>query len=314
MLNDPIKRRMVISYGFDWLLVIIMAGVFFAIDQITPFHRQFSIEDKTISFPYTEHERVPVWLLVIICLIAPIVVIGFISLSGIGYKRNWYDFHAGVLGLCLSLSLTIMLTDVIKVTVGRPRPDMLSRCQPPTDTQDPPLGLSTVDICTTDIHSHLMIDGFKSFPSGHSSFSFAGLGYLSFFIAGKLKLFDEMGHTYKGFCSVSPFLGAALVAISRTEDYRHHWHDVFIGSILGAVCGYFAYRQYYPSLAHDTCHYPFMARFVYWSTDKRKINEEETALATASEESSKHDSGNHLFEYENNRKNQRNDQYSFNSQ
>lgn len=46
---------------------------------------------------------------------------------------------------------------------------MLSRCKPPTDTQDPPLGLSTVDICTTDIHSHMMIDGFKSFPSGHSS-------------------------------------------------------------------------------------------------------------------------------------------------
>lgn len=56
-----------------------------------------------------------------------------------------------------------------QVTAGRPRPDMLSRCKPPTDTQDPLLGLSTVDICTTDIHSHLMIDGFKSFPSGHSS-------------------------------------------------------------------------------------------------------------------------------------------------
>lgn len=46
---------------------------------------------------------------------------------------------------------------------------MLSRCKPALDTEDPPLGLSTVDICTTDIHSHIMIDGFKSFPSGHSS-------------------------------------------------------------------------------------------------------------------------------------------------
>ncbi|KAI9245997.1 phosphatidic acid phosphatase type 2/haloperoxidase [Sporodiniella umbellata] len=280
MTNNPIQRRLITSYGFDWLLVIIMAAVFFGIDQITPFHRQFSLEDKTISFPYSEHERIPVWLLMIICLVAPVLLIGFITLSNFGYKRNWYDFHAGVLGLCLGLSMTIMLTDVIKVTVGRPRPDMLSRCVPVAGAQDPPLGLSTVDICTTDIHSHMMIDGFKSFPSGHSSFSFAGLGYLSFFIAGKLRLFDQMGHTYKGFCAVTPFVGAALVAISRTEDYRHHWHDVFIGSLLGTVCSYFAYRQYYPSLAHDTCNHPFMARLVYWSSSNPKpVAEEEAALA-----------------------------------
>jgi membrane-associated phospholipid phosphatase len=82
--------------------------------------------------------------------------------------------------------MTIMLTDVIKVkekairpiicifnsikiTAGRPRPDMLSRCQPPADTRDPLFGLTSVDACTTALDSHIMIDGFKSFPSGHSS-------------------------------------------------------------------------------------------------------------------------------------------------
>ncbi|KAG0812885.1 hypothetical protein G6F17_006252 [Rhizopus arrhizus] len=280
MIKDPVRRRITLSYGLDWLLVIIMTAVFFAIDQVTPFHRQFSIDDKTISFPYTEHERVPVWSLVVICLVAPIIIIAIISLSGIGYKRNWYDFHAGVLGLCLGLSMTIMLTDVIKVTAGRPRPDMLSRCKPPLDTQDPVLGLSSIGVCTTDIHSDIMIDGFKSFPSGHSSFSFAGLGYLSFYIAGKLRLFDQMGHTYKGFCCIFPFIGAVLVAISRTDDYRHHWQDVFIGSILGIVCAYFAYRQYYPSLGHDSCHDPFMTRLLYWNSTEnpRRSCEEETAL------------------------------------
>lgn len=68
MLKDPIKRRITLSYLFDWILVIIMTVVFFAIDNITPFHRQFSIHDKTIMFPYAEHERVPVWLLLVICL------------------------------------------------------------------------------------------------------------------------------------------------------------------------------------------------------------------------------------------------------
>ncbi|KAI7905909.1 phosphatidic acid phosphatase type 2/haloperoxidase [Cokeromyces recurvatus] len=262
-LNDPFKRRVALSYLYDWILVIIMTAVFFAIDRITPFHRMFSLEDKSIMYPYAEKESVPVWLLMIICFIAPIIIIAIISLSGIGYKRNLHDFHSGVLGLCLGLSMTIMLTDVIKITAGRPRPDMLSRCKPIEGAADPKFGLSSIDICTADIHSHIMIDGFKSFPSGHSSFSFAGLGFLAFYLAGKMKMFDERGHTYKGFLFAFPIIGALLVAISRTEDYRHHWQDVTIGSLLGIVCAYFAYRQYYPSLSHDSCRDPFAARVTF---------------------------------------------------
>lgn len=40
-------------------------------------------------------------------------------------------------------------------------------------------------------------------------------------------------HTYKAFVFVVPLLGATLIAITRIEDYRHHWSDCFIGGILG---------------------------------------------------------------------------------
>ena len=71
--------------------------------------------------------------------------------------------------------------------------------------------------------------------------SFAGLGFLSFYIAGKLHLFDKRGHAVrmissiyslttlmicdcgpqpKAWISLAPLSGAALVAISRTMDYR----------------------------------------------------------------------------------------------
>jgi branched-subunit amino acid transport protein AzlD len=66
LLRDPSRKKLVYSYGFDWMLVVIMTVVFFAIDKITPFHRMFSVEDKTIMFPYTEHESVPVWLLLVL--------------------------------------------------------------------------------------------------------------------------------------------------------------------------------------------------------------------------------------------------------
>lgn len=60
-----------------------------------------------------------------------------------------------------------------------------------------------------------------------------------------------------------PIIGALLVAISRTEDYRHHWQDVTIGSLLGTFCAYFAYRQYYPGLSQDSCRDPFLTRVAY---------------------------------------------------
>ncbi|KAI8880613.1 acid phosphatase/Vanadium-dependent haloperoxidase [Backusella circina FSU 941] len=245
-LKDKRNRLLAISYAKDWILVAIMLAVFFAIDTIHPFHREFSITDTTLMHLYATQESVPVWLLAVIAVVIPILIIASISL---GYRRSWYDFHSGLLGLALALSLTCMMTDVIKITVGRPRPDMFDRCKPPPGIVDPPLRLLNYTICTEPFDTYEFKDGFKSFPSGHSSFSFAGLGYLAFFLAGKMHMFDGGGHTYKSFIFSIPFLGALLIAISRVRDYRHHWQDVFIGGIIGVVFSYFAYRQYYPSLA-----------------------------------------------------------------
>ncbi|KAI0818770.1 phosphatidic acid phosphatase type 2/haloperoxidase [Irpex lacteus] len=116
------------------------------------------------------------------------------------------------------------------------------------------------DICTADRDTYKFNDGWRSFPSGHSSLSFAGLGFLSFYLAGKLHLFDRQAYTFKVWLSITPLIGATLVAVSRTMDYRHHWQDVLTGSILGLVLSYLAYRQYYPPLHSHDCHQPYPPR------------------------------------------------------
>lgn len=45
-----------------------------------------------------------------------------------------------------------------------------------------------------------------------------------------------------------PTLGAALIAISRIMDARHHPFDVLSGSFLGAVVAWCSYRQYFGPL------------------------------------------------------------------
>uniref|UniRef100_M1AL56 Phosphatidic acid phosphatase n=1 Tax=Solanum tuberosum TaxID=4113 RepID=M1AL56_SOLTU len=45
--------------------------------------------------------------------------------------------------------------------------------------------------------------------------------------------FDRRGHAAKLCIVLLPLLFAALVGISRIDDYWHHWTDVFTGSIIG---------------------------------------------------------------------------------
>ena len=63
--------------------------------------------------------------------------------------------------------------------------------------------------------------------------SFAGLGFLSLYLSGKIQVFDRKGHVAKLCIVFLPLLVASLVGISRVDDYWHHWQDVFAGGILG---------------------------------------------------------------------------------
>ncbi|KAG0208016.1 hypothetical protein BGX28_000904 [Mortierella sp. GBA30] len=257
-------RALFVSYGKDWGLVIVVLALFSFIDTLEPFHRQFSVKDVTIQHPFAKKETVPIWMALVLAFILPGVIIACIALFK---RRSYTDLHNGLLGLFLAEALVLIVTDSVKIAVGRPRPDFLDRCLSLYDNdaqgtpvhllEDPFNMLSNSTICT---RTELLKDGFKSFPSGHSSFSFGGLGYLSMYLAGKLHLFDERGHIYKSIVVLAPLILAALIAASRVANYRHHWQDVTVGAFIGALFAIFAYRQYYPSLALQKCDRPFAPR------------------------------------------------------
>jgi diacylglycerol diphosphate phosphatase/phosphatidate phosphatase len=74
-------------------------------------------------------------------------------------------------------------------------------------------------------------------PSGVSSVGisgcFAGLGYLSLYLAGKLSLFDRRGYSSRVFFVLVPHLVSVLIAISRVNDYQHRWVDVLGAAVIG---------------------------------------------------------------------------------
>ena len=63
--------------------------------------------------------------------------------------------------------------------------------------------------------------------------SFAGLGFLSLYLSGKLKVFDHGGHVAKLLVVLFPLLVAYVVGIFMVNDYMHHPQDVFFGSLMG---------------------------------------------------------------------------------
>jgi hypothetical protein len=116
--------------------------------------------------------------------------------------------------------------------------------------------LSNSSLCT---RTTFLKDGYRSFPSGHSSSiplhnitniaSFAGLGFLALFTAGRLNVLDTRGQVWKTVLSLTPLVAAGIIAISRLMDNRHHPFDVIFGSVLGLLFAWMAYRQYFPALS-----------------------------------------------------------------
>jgi membrane-associated phospholipid phosphatase len=203
---------LVLSYVFDWIVILAAAVVGGLLSKITPNKRPFNLANPEISYPFVNKEKISTVLLVVCGLVIPGVVILFVSLllvpgptvpksvpKSLIWRRKLWEWHMGWIGLGLSLTSAFLITNGMKNLFGKPRPDLISRCVPDMENiaqylyrgfgsdQNPVMQLVSAGICTQKDKS-ILDDGFRSYPSGHSSFSSAGLIYLSLFLASKLAI------------------------------------------------------------------------------------------------------------------------------
>ncbi|KAK9374256.1 phosphatidic acid phosphatase type 2/haloperoxidase [Lipomyces chichibuensis] len=246
--------RILLSYAFDYVVLVVLIAIWGYMSTLPPNFSRFALTDITLQYPIANPETVSYPLACILCIAVPAGIVTFWSLvvdlfryRGTLRSRLW-ELNCGILGLALSITMTIVITTTLKAIVGRPRPDAIDRCQPAAGSIDGyPYGLSSVDICTQTDRS-VLEEGWRSWPSGHSSTAFAGLFYLSLYWAGKLSLYDNKGEVWKTAMVMFPTLGAGAIATSRLLDHRHHGTDVLSGSLLGVGTAWMAYRLYFPSL------------------------------------------------------------------
>jgi len=209
--DGRVSLILIFSYVFDWIIIILAAVVGAIFSAITPNKRPFSLNNAEISYPYVTKEKISTATLILCGLVAPAVIILLVCLllvpgptvpkstpKALVWQRKLWEWHTGWLGLGLSLAAAFLITNGMKNLFGKPRPDLLSRCNP--DLQNVaqyavggfPNALEGFNVVSAAIcqqsDKSLLNDGFRSFPSGHSSFSAAGLVYVSLFLASKLAI------------------------------------------------------------------------------------------------------------------------------
>ncbi|KAJ3158826.1 hypothetical protein HDU86_002513 [Geranomyces michiganensis] len=226
---------------WEWLAVIGLVVAAGALEFVQPFERVAFGVNWQIAYPMST-QTVPTWMLAAIAVGAPVVAIFLVSLV---LKRSVFDCHQSFLGLCVALSFTLLFTQIVKVSTGGLRPDFLDRCQPIYKEGDV---LLRVVSCTGNAND--IKEGRKSFFSGHSSIGWAGLGFLSLYLSRHLNFYVKpLAPKYA--VTIIPIIAALLISISRVDNFWHHWQDVVVGGIVGAIVAVLSYRSHCAHLERD---------------------------------------------------------------
>lgn len=194
-------------------------------------------------------------LLVVLGVLIPFCLQIILSLT---YGEKWHDVHRSILAFSWAFGLSTFVVEFTKHYVGYLRPNFYAKCGFDYDTMQCDPG--------TDTNT---FTGRKSFMSGHSSMSFAGLTVLSvymqrlFGVGSGTKRAIVVGGTDANFnenregavivryvssspsvqrkqrvlsflCLLPMFL-AVFIAASRVRDNYHHPADIIGGSIVGAA-------------------------------------------------------------------------------
>lgn len=215
--------------------------------HIKPFQRGFFCNDHSLKYPYIENQTVPQYICLLVWILISVFIILFTQIL-------LKSFSLQVIKEMITGALCcILLTDIVKYSVGRLRPHFLSLCNPEYNTicfnEDAYYNdgeeefindyyqkyVNETQVCNNE-KTQLLKEARLSFLSGHTSFSFYCATFLIIYMNVKTKLVKWVSKIVP-YSQMLLVVLATWIGLTRISDYYHHPIDVFCGAITGIVVG-----------------------------------------------------------------------------
>jgi membrane-associated phospholipid phosphatase len=200
----------------DWMIVIAIMIVGFSVNKFVAPHEKLivSAHDEALSYPVMPQTVPEAYLAVGAFLVPLMLVCGMCE-----FLKDRRDMHVSAIMLAQSVSVSVLLTTLAKKQAGRPRPNFYAMCGWSNN-------MTSTGVAGCTAAEHWQWESRQSFPSGHSSFAFAGMVYLSLFLLDKVAILTTMRRmpvslpaSAAQLAACLPCLAAIWVAITRVVDY-----------------------------------------------------------------------------------------------
>ncbi|CAL8274590.1 unnamed protein product [Merluccius merluccius] len=202
--------------------------------RFSPYQQGIDCNDGSINFPYRK-DTISHGTMAAVTITCSMVIItsgeAYLVYAKRLYSNSQFNQYLSALYKVVGTflfggAISQSLTDMAKFTIGRPRPNFLSVCAPVSCSG------YTAQINCTGLHRNVT-ESRLSFYSGHSSFGMYCMLFLSLYVQARMQ--------GKWTRLVRPTIQFFLVAFSlfvgysRVSDYKHHWSDVLVGLLQGAL-------------------------------------------------------------------------------
>uniref|UniRef100_A0A3Q2QAE6 Phospholipid phosphatase 2b n=1 Tax=Fundulus heteroclitus TaxID=8078 RepID=A0A3Q2QAE6_FUNHE len=202
--------------------------------RFKPYQRGIYCDDESIMYP-VKSDTITRSMIAAVTICCTVIIIcsgeAYSVYRKMIYSNSTFNQYVAalykVVGTFLfGATVSQSLTDIAKFTIGRPRPNFLAVCAPTACT-----GYMLEINCTGSPHD--VTESRLSFYSGHSSFGMYCMLFLALYVQARLaaKWARLLRPTIQFFLVAF----AVYVGYTRVSDYKHHWSDVLVGLLQGAL-------------------------------------------------------------------------------
>ncbi|ERE72387.1 lipid phosphate phosphohydrolase 2-like protein [Cricetulus griseus] len=236
--GGDMERRWVFVL-LDVLCVLVASLPFIILTLVnTPYKRGFYCGDDSIRYPYRP-DTITHGLMAGVIITATVILVSsgeaYLVYTERLYSRSDFNNYVAaiykVLGTFLfGAAVSQSLTDLAKYMIGRLRPSFLAVCDPDWSRVNCS-GYVQLEVCRGSPAN--VTEARLSFYSGHSSFGMYCMLFLALYVQARLcwKWARLLRPTVQFFLVAF----AIYVGYTRVSDHKHHWSDVLVGLLQGAL-------------------------------------------------------------------------------